>query len=298
MKVFGISMVRNEVDIVRANILHHLSLGLDQLLIIDNGSSDGTELELQRLGREDPRVRWSRDDGPYLQGQITTELAHEARRSGADWVLPIDADEFWYAPGRVFRRVLSESQAGALQAQVLNFIQRRSQRESTPEGLLHMTRRASSPVGPPKHAQDLVNSGKIAFVEKMYQPKWISRPTEELTIKSGNHRISGVDGPKETTDEIICLHAPIRSRASLEARIGWAYRIDEAGFGPGQSKNMRRWGKMTEETIVELEWAANSYQDYFLEVYGEQHPVIFDPRLRDVVSPWIPRPPSGDDQAV
>jgi len=281
MKVFGISMVRNEVDIVRANILHHLSLGLDQLLIIDNGSSDGTELELQRLGREDPRVRWSRDDGPYLQGQITTELAHEARRSGADWVLPIDADEFWYAPGRVFRRVLSESQ-----------------RESTPEGLLHMTRRASSPVGPPKHAQDLVNSGKIAFVEKMYQPKWISRPTEELTIKSGNHRISGVDGPKETTDEIICLHAPIRSRASLEARIGWAYRIDEAGFGPGQSKNMRRWGKMTEETIVELEWAANSYQDYFLEVYGEQHPVIFDPRLRDVVSPWIPRPPSGDDQAV
>ena len=63
--------------------------------------------------------------------------------------------------------------------------------------------------------------------------------------------------------EAICLHAPIRSRASLETRIGWAYRIDEAGFGPGQSKNMRRWAKMTEEAIVELEWTANSYRDYF-----------------------------------
>jgi hypothetical protein len=54
---------------------------------------------------------------------------------------------------------------------------------------------------------------------------------------------------------------------------------------------------MTEEAIVELEWTANSYRDYFLEVHGEQHPVLFDPRLRDVASPWIPHLPAGDDQA-
>ena len=29
VKVFGISMVRNEVDIIRVNGLHHLSLGLE-----------------------------------------------------------------------------------------------------------------------------------------------------------------------------------------------------------------------------------------------------------------------------
>lgn len=281
------SMIRNEVDVVRVNVLHHLSLGLDRLLIVDNGSSDGTDSVLRQLSREDSRVSWVRDEGPYFQGKITTHLARKALRDGANWILPIDADEFWYAPDGDFRRVLMESSAGALQAQVVNFIQRRSQRKSTPESLLEMTRRTPSPVGPPKHAQNLVNSGKIAFVEKAYQPKWISRPTEQISIKSGNHRIDGVRGPKETTDEILCLHAPIRSWTSLAARIGWAYRIDEAGFGPGQAKNMRRWGKLEEEAAIEMEWAANSYRDDLLDVYGEQHKVIFDPRLRDVLKPWI-----------
>jgi hypothetical protein len=50
---------------------------------------------------------------------------------------------------------------------------------------------------------------------------------------------------------------------------------------------MRRWGKLEEEAAIEMEWAANSYRDDLLDVYGEQHKVIFDPRLRDVLKPWI-----------
>ena len=33
-------VVRNEADIVRLNILHHLSSGVDRFLVVDNGSSD------------------------------------------------------------------------------------------------------------------------------------------------------------------------------------------------------------------------------------------------------------------
>src|SRR5215216_2350917 len=161
-------MIRNEADVVRLNVLYHSKLGIDRRLIVDNGSTDGTDRVLQELSKWDPGVRWTRDEGPYRQSEIHTELAREAYREGADRVVQIDADEFWYAPGGDFRSVLAESKARVLRAQVVNFIQRRSQKESSPDALLYMTRRAASPI---PRAQDLVETRQIAFVEKMYRPK-------------------------------------------------------------------------------------------------------------------------------
>ncbi len=289
MLIYGLYMVRNEADIIRLNVLYHLSLGVDRIFIVDNGSTDGTVDVLRRLSEEDPRVRWSHDDGPFLPSRIATNLAHEALREGADWVLPVDADEFWYAPEGSFRSVLEESRAGTLIARVVNFVQRRSQKESSPDALLHMTRRVESPVGPPGHGQNLVEVQKIGFVEKMYPPKCVSRPTKEIEIQSGNHSVSGVDGPKKRTDELLCFHAPMRSLASLRERVRSASRAAEAGRKAGQGRNRRRLGGL-DEAAIGREWAANSYRDGHLDVYGERHPVIFDPRLRDAVSPFIPQP--------
>src|SRR5688500_7026325 len=141
MKVFGVMVVRNEADILAINVAHHLAIGIDRILIVDNGSSDGTDRVLEELGRSG-RVRWLRMDGPFHQSEVASALAREAYLRGADWVVPIDADEFWFAPGGDFRKVLQESSAGALQAEVVNFIQAREEREAKPEGLSRMTRRA------------------------------------------------------------------------------------------------------------------------------------------------------------
>lgn len=283
-------MIRNEADIVGLNVRYHLSLGLDRMIIVDNGSTDGTDRILQELSGQDPRVRWSRDDGPFLPSRVMTGLAREALREGAAWVVPIDADEFWYAPKGGFRKVLEETKANVLVAQVLNFIQRREQSESSPDALLHMTRRTSSPVGPPGHGQGLVESQHIGFVEKMYPPKCISRPTEEIEIETGHHKIYGVDGPKVETEEVLCLHAPMRSRTALRERVESASRAAAAGRKPGQGRNRRRLAELDGENAVEQEWAANSYQNNHLDVYGEKHPVLFDPRLRDAIAPFLPQP--------
>ena len=288
MLVYGISMIRNEVDVVRLNILYHSKLGIDRRLIVDNGSTDGTDRVLKQLSSRDPGVRWTRDEGPYRQTEIHTELAREAYREGADWVVQIDADEFWHVPEGAFRSVLARSKAAVLRAPVLNFIQRRSQKESSPDALLYMTRRAASPVG--KGAQDLVEARQLAFVEKLYPRKCISRPTPEIEIEAGNHKVYGVDVPVENTNEMFCLHAPIRSRAALEERVRTASRPAAAGRKPGQGRYRRMLGELEGESDVEQEWAANSYKDEHLDVYGQQHPVIFDPRLRDAVAPYVPRP--------
>lgn len=288
MLVYGISMIRNEADLMRLSILHHSHLGIDRRLIVDNGSTDGTDRVLKEMSSRDPRVRWTRDEGPYRQSEIHTELAREAYREGADWVVQIDADEFWYAPGGDFRGVLARSKAGVLRAPFLNFIQRRGQTESSSGALLHMTRRAAAPV---ERAQDLVEARQIAFVEKLPPRKCVSRPTAGIKIETGNHKVYEANGPIEDTDELLCLHAPIRSRAALEERVRTANRPTEAGRKRGQGRYRRTYlAKFEGESDLEQEWKANSYLDDHLDVYGQRHPVIYDPRLRDAVAPLIPHP--------
>ena len=290
MLVYGISMIRNEADLVRLNVLYHLSLGVDRMLIVDNGSTDGTDGLLKSLSDRDSRVRWFRDDGPFLPSRVMTGLARQAFGEGADWVLPVDADEFWHAPGGDFRRVLETSRAGVLQAEAINFIQWREQRVSEPEALLHMTRRAAAPVGPHGHAQDLVESGEIAFVEKVYPTKCLARPSQEIYIETGHHRIDGVEGTTRRTDELVCLHAPIRSRDALAERIRSSARAAEAGRKQGQGRNRRRLADLNSETAIEREWAANSYEGDHLDINGERHPVVFDPHLRNAVAPFLRQP--------
>lgn len=289
MRVYGLSMVRNEADIIRVNVLYHLSMGFDRLLIVDNGSSDGTRRALRRLGR-DPRVRWTRDRGPFRQGEIFTELAREAFREGADWVTPVDADDFWYARGVHFKRVLEESGAAALRVRHVDFIQRREQRESSPDELLYMTRRVPEPVDRAR-ARDLLHSGQVSYIEMARLPKIISRASEAIKMVKGAHSIGGIEDPIEETDRMLILHVPLRSLAHLESRASSADRRfgTDAALGPGW--HARRWQRLEKEFGLEAEWAANSYDaDDCLDVYGVPHRTVFDPTLRDAVTPFLRQP--------
>ena len=296
MQLYGVSMVRDEADIIRANVLHHLSAGFDRLIVVDNGSSDGTDQELRRIGREDPRLLWRRDERPYRQAEVHTELMMEAYREGADWVVPIDADEFWYVPAGNLRDVLERYTAEALWVKRVDFIQRREQREPSPGALRHMTRRVPEPVvaRAGETNRQLVESRRYAHIQLKKKPKSICRPSPAVRIVEGNHAVEGVRRPQEDTDEILCLHAPLRSRASLEQKARAGARREEAGYGdrPGISWHLRRWQRLQIEGKLEPEWAANSYADDRLDVYGVPHEVIFDPTLRDLLEPWLPAEPT------
>ena len=284
MEIFGLMMVRNEADIIRANVLHHLAHGIDHFLIVDNGSSDGTGKILQQLSQTG-RVQWTRDLGSFRQSEATTELAREAFLRGADWVVPIDADEFWYAPCGNLKPVLEKSSAGVLNVAIVNFIQRFDQIERSPAALVHMTRRTPEPIGPVDRIRKLVETRQHSFVEVVYPPKCVSRASLAIEIGVGNHGVTGVPGVLEQTQEIVCLHAPLRSRAVLEAQVDHGRRV--AAIGNLLAWQPLRWLRLAEQEGLDKEWLANSYADDCLDVYGVKHPVVLDLRLRDVVTPWI-----------
>lgn len=287
-KIFGVSTVRNEVDIISTTVRHQLSLGLDRILILDNGSTDGTVEILQEIAKEDKRVVLTMNNSPFKQAAIVTELAREAYHQGADWVLPFDADEFWYAKDDNFREIVAHSEAGALQVWPVNFVQERNQHRSSPEALLSMTRRVANPVQFGPHCRDLVESRKIGFVEMAYPTKVISRPSEMIKIRRGNHSVVGAKGPYEECNDIVCLHAPLRSRAILESKVERRRRLDQAGIPRNAGAfYVHYWVRTFEEGLLDQEWAANSYKGDYTDVYGEKHKLDFDPRLRDAVHPFV-----------
>jgi Glycosyl transferase family 2 len=298
MRIFGFCMVRDEPDIIRLSVLHHLRTGVDHVLLVDNGSSDGTREIVEELGRGSRVTAW-RDDSGWHQEAMFTELAREAARLGADWIVPFDADEFWVAPGTSLRVLLSTTDAGALEAPLVNFVQRRSQRAAGADGLPSMTRRVGRPIGPFERTRELVESRQIAFVEMLYPPKFVSRASRQLTIGHGNHLVGGMTAPSRRTDSLRCLHAPLRSLAALESKADRGLRQDAAGWHDDLGWHARHFGLMIARGELEAEWRANTYDDSGqLDVFGATRDTVVDESLRDAVAAVLEGSEAGDERVT
>ncbi|MBD3167513.1 glycosyltransferase [bacterium] len=97
MTIGGVMCAKDEADGIVPNLLYHLELqGFDKIVVIENGSHDRTWEVLRTLN--DPRVILHRvpfQEG-YVQEKAATEGALELfHKHNFDWVLSIDADEFW-----------------------------------------------------------------------------------------------------------------------------------------------------------------------------------------------------------
>jgi glycosyltransferase involved in cell wall biosynthesis len=113
-------MVKNELDIIEETLRHLADQDIDEILVADNGSSDGTLERLRELTQELP-LHVALDEEPrYFQAAKMTALAQVAGRAGASWVVPFDADEFWFANERSLGQFLRESDAGVVTARLFN----------------------------------------------------------------------------------------------------------------------------------------------------------------------------------
>ena len=101
MRLVGVMMVRNAADIIEACLRHNLAF-LDGIAIVDHGSTDGTSDILAALLREGLPVFIGNEDEPAFNPPTVVNrlVRHVFATSDANWVFPLDCDEFLKTPSR------------------------------------------------------------------------------------------------------------------------------------------------------------------------------------------------------
>jgi glycosyltransferase involved in cell wall biosynthesis len=289
-KTFGVLMTRNEIDLLRLNLVHHLQTSCDRILVVDNGSTDKSRTVLKRLAKKLP-IDWTVDRGKLRQDEIVNAMAQEARAKGADWVIPLDTDEFWHT-GRELREILAEdTESGAIEVSRIELIQARDQRKSSVQGVLRATKRVEHPLRGNQAIDDFM-AGKLSMFETEPQPKIVFRTGPDVAITRGAHTGSGFEGPVTVAREIVIFHFPLRSRLALWGRAEQGRRIAEVSDNPNESVQNRFWQRMGEEGRLMEAWKAHSYEDNALDVDGRRVEVVDDGRLVEILGPLIRSPRS------
>ena len=117
MTIVAITMVRDEQDVIDWTIQHLLDQNIDHIIVADNLSIDETPWKLAALTNTG-RVTVIQDNEPgYYQDEKMTRLAHMAANDfGAEWVLPFDADEYWYWTDGTLAEFFSKTTADIITA--------------------------------------------------------------------------------------------------------------------------------------------------------------------------------------
>jgi len=230
MRIVATLMIRDEVDIVAAMLEHHISQGVDLIIATDNGSVDGTTAVLEayaELGlvelHHDPVHR-------KQQHALVTGMAQRAfTEHGADWVLNIDADEFFLARDRslTVRDALEKIplDLGAFTAEVTNLVGAPAQRGSGIDRLIWRDQR-------PEEALRAV--GVFAHPT----PNAVHRGDAEVVVAQGNHFVSiASNGQPDPAFELEVLHLPWRSWEQTELKVVNSGRAYESSPDLRPSRN-------------------------------------------------------------
>lgn len=243
MSVFAVSMCKDEVDVIGGTVAHMCD-EVDHVIVADNGSTDGTREILKAFPKDKVTVVDDHEVG-YHQSRKMSALADLAASRGAEWIVPFDADEIWYAEDRI-NEVLATCPHDIVTAPIFNHYAT----SVDPEGLdpfRTMIWRARQPLG----------LCKVAF---RWQPGAI--------IGQGNHSVSLPKGSAAVSNSLALRHFPYRTADQFvnKARNGAeAYRKTDLPVTEGA--HWRQYGDLLDR------YGESALQDVYREHFWYLSPI-------------------------
>ena len=204
MKICAITMVRNEADVIESFIRYGLS-HYDQMVVLDNGSTDNTPLILNKIIEEGKNIEVIHfpSSGKELGLFINELFSYAIKKYEPDFIVPIDADEFLEAKGNP-RDVIS-----TLSPKYVYIIPWRTYvpivMPEYPEFVLKLM----------THYRDI----RYEKYTKVIIPTQLAKQYP-LTINVGNHDVAGIDPTLvKTLNGVWMGHFPIRSQEQFRSKI-------------------------------------------------------------------------------
>lgn len=275
--VVGLSMVKNEEDVIEAFVRHNLQL-LDALFVADNGSTDETRDILVKLEQEGlPVVVFDDPIAPYAQSEkMTRFLRGISAAVFPDFIVPLDADEFIRCESRErFLEQLERIPAGGVgHLPWVTYVVTPADlgRESNdPLRLMTHRRREERP------RWDKV----IVRLDRRYAPS--------LVLTQGNHdalRSNGAALPSVALEGVSLAHFPVRSAGQLatKAIVGWMACLAR-DRNARQSNVCLQWRESFDLVLAQGEIPRSELPERSLLYAQEQRPVDWS---RDVLRDPMP----------
>jgi len=244
-----ITMPYDQADIVKDFLDWHLDLGIDLILAVDGGSTDGTRDVLEEYASTGRVVWFPLPDRDMTRYSIADELAALARdRYHADWIIYADVDEFVCTNGRPVRAVLAEAE---LEGVTRLDIPRRTMtgpmippgRRATEVLTLRIDRTAV-----PTAEEQLGGELAMPFVFLEVGPHLALRAAALGAIGHGVH-VAVTTWGKSGTSDLYILHYAIRGYADFRHKVRNTEKwlADNPHLNPGWGWHWRRWIRLEKE---------------------------------------------------
>lgn len=215
MKIVTVTMVRNEQDIIETFVRYHEPL-VNEMVILDNGSSDQTSDILWKLKEEGLKIQILFDpETAFLQSEMVTKMVRNAfLELNASLVIPLDADEFIASNlGGIKRESLENLPYDKpVYLEWLTYVPQFNDCLAELNPLIRIQHRRSV-----QHNHDSKIMIPISVFESM----------PNLTVSQGSHYLINEEGKRlasnAPSEDLVLLHFPIRSANQMCSKylIGW-----------------------------------------------------------------------------
>jgi len=248
MKIAAHVGVKDEVELVERCLEQLFAIGVDEVVVSDMGSTDGT-LELLRARDDRHRLRLVECDerDPATLREWAPRVTGLVRETGADWALFVDADELLLPRDGDLRRCASLAHADLLRIDRFNV-------PLTAEGL-----ELPQPLPPSFYAQlemvvdpvpelqlQVDATPPIPWSRGVPLPKVMLRPQLVSQVGIGGHDATPKEGltlRRTRPADLVIAHLPFTTRGRFEAKvanISRAIAADESFF-EGIAWHWKRW---------------------------------------------------------
>jgi hypothetical protein len=269
MKLVMTLRARDEADLVGAQISFHLNAGVDFIVATDHRSRDGTTEILEGYARDGHLHLIHEGQDEMNEGEWATEMSRlAATQFGADWVIPSDADEFWWPRGGSLKEVLASvpDRYGIVRALLRQFVPRPDDESFFADRMVARLS-GSAPINDPN---------------SLFRPnlKAIHRGNPNVTLSAGAHTL--IDSrlvPLRGWYPIEFLHFPIRSFEQCDRKYGNL----RSALGESRNSYYEEVHRAREEGRFDEFYRSLTVSDEALERGLREGSLVIDTRLRNAL---------------